>query len=71
MHFGKNYTQIFAAFPSINGTAFQRQKEKCIRIITAGFNTVSGSAFNVCIKRCGCVSWKINVIVETALEIVL
>lgn len=70
-HFGKNYTQIHAVFPSINDTAFQRQKEKYLRIIAAGFNTFSGSAYNVSIKLCDCVSLKINVIVETALKIVL
>lgn len=71
MHFGKNYTQIRAVFASINSTVFQRQKEKYIRIITAGFNTFSGSAYNVHTNLCDGVSLKINVIVETALEIVL
>lgn len=72
MHFFKNYTQICAAFPSPNSSLFQRQKEKYIRIvITAGFNTFSGSAFNVDTKQWACVSLQINVIVEIALEIVL
>lgn len=71
MHFGKNHTQICAVFPNINGTVFQRQKEKYIRIITAGFNTFSGSAFNVHTKQCDCVSLKVNIIVETALETIL
>lgn len=68
MWFFKNYTQICAVFPSINSSIFQRQKEKYIRIITTGFNTFSGSAFNVHTKQWACVFLQINVIVETALE---
>lgn len=71
MHFGKTYIQICALFPDTNDTVFQRHKEKYVRVTTTRFNTFSGSAFNVCTKQYHCLSLKINIIVETALEIIL